>query len=83
MFRPVCAYSPPEVSSVSVRIGFRFGEPDMEFIGVEDSPIYVKNNNLDDFDPGTGDMRSDDAGGIAYGFIGDEGFQVGECRKPD
>jgi hypothetical protein len=49
----------------------------MEFIGVEDSPIYVKNNDVNVFDPSTGDMRSDDAGGIAHRFIGDEGFQVG------
>jgi adenine-specific DNA-methyltransferase len=46
-----------------------FGEPDIDLIDAEDGHIQVKINGVDVFDPSTGDVRSDDADGIACWFI--------------
>ena len=46
-----------------------FGEPDIDLIDAGDGHIQVKINGVDVFDPSTGDVRSDDADGIACWFI--------------
>ena len=46
-----------------------FGEPDIEIQDVEDAQIRVKVHGVDVFDPGSGEVRSDGADGIACWFI--------------
>jgi adenine-specific DNA-methyltransferase len=45
-----------------------FGEPDIDLLEEEDQ-VRVKINGVDVFDPSTGEVRSDDADGIACWFI--------------
>jgi adenine-specific DNA-methyltransferase len=45
-----------------------FGEPDIDLID-EDDEVQVKINGVDVFDPSTGEVRSDDADGIACWFV--------------
>jgi len=42
-----------------------FGEPDIEVLPQQDGELRVKVNGVDVFDPSTGEVRSDDADGIA------------------
>ncbi len=46
-----------------------FGEPDIDVQGVDDGQIQVEIKGVDVFDPGTGEVRSDDTDGIACWFI--------------
>ena len=46
-----------------------FGEPDIDILDVEDSQIQVKVNGVDVFHPNTGEIRSDNADGIACWFV--------------
>lgn len=46
-----------------------FGEPEIELLEAEGSQVQVKILGVDIFDPGTGEVRSDDASGIACWFI--------------
>ena len=51
-----------------------FGEPDIELLETAPDPggeemMQVKINGVDIFDPATGQVRSDDAGGIACWFV--------------
>ena len=51
-----------------------FGEPDIELLEAAPGPggeelMQVKINGVDIFDPATGQVRSDDAGGIACWFV--------------
>ena len=51
-----------------------FGEPDIELLDASPGPggeemVQMKINGVDIFDPATGQVRSDDAGGIACWFI--------------
>ena len=46
-----------------------FGEPDIDILDAEDDQIQVKIKGVDVFHPQTGEVRSDDAGGIACWFI--------------
>ena len=46
-----------------------FGEPDIELVNAENGQIQIKINGVDVFDPGTGEVRSDTAEGIACWFI--------------
>ncbi len=46
-----------------------FGEPDIDLIETPDGELQVKVNGVDIFDPATGEIRSDDVGGIACWFI--------------
>lgn len=46
-----------------------FGEPDIDILEAPDGQIRVKVNGVDVFDPSTGEIRSDDARGIAAWFI--------------
>ena len=46
-----------------------FGEPDIDLLDAEDGRIRVKINGVDVFHPGTGEVRSDGAEGIACWFI--------------
>ncbi len=46
-----------------------FGEPDIDILDAEDGQIQVKVNGVDVFHPQTGEVRSDDADGIACWFI--------------
>ena len=47
-----------------------FGEPDIDILDPDaDGNIRVKVNGVDVFDPGTGEVRSDNADGIACWFI--------------
>ena len=46
-----------------------FGEPDMEQVEDEDGRLRVRLKGVDVFDPSTGEVRSDDADGIACWFI--------------
>jgi adenine-specific DNA-methyltransferase len=46
-----------------------FGEPDIDILDAPDGLVQVKVNGVDVFDPSTGDVRSDDADGIACWFI--------------
>jgi adenine-specific DNA-methyltransferase len=46
-----------------------FGEPDIEILPAEDGKVRVKVNGVDVFHPNTGEVRSDNADGIACWFI--------------
>ncbi len=46
-----------------------FGEPDIDILNTEDRKIKVKINGVDVFHPNTGEIRSDNADGIACWFI--------------
>ena len=46
-----------------------FGEPDIDLLPTDDGQLRVKVNGVDVFDPSTGEVRSDDADGIACWFI--------------
>ncbi|QDV90776.1 Modification methylase DpnIIB [Phycisphaerae bacterium RAS2] len=46
-----------------------FGEPDIDIINVKDGKIQVKINGVDVFHPSSGEVRSDNADGIACWFI--------------
>ena len=46
-----------------------FGEPDIDVLDAEDGLIQVKVNGVDVFHPNTGEIRSDNADGIACWFI--------------
>ncbi len=46
-----------------------FGEPDIDILDARDGKIQVKINGVDVFHPGTGEIRSDGAEGIACWFI--------------
>ena len=46
-----------------------FGEPDIDIIPAEDNRLQVKINGVDVFDPTSGEVRSDNADGIACWFI--------------
>jgi len=46
-----------------------FGEPDIDIIEAGDDQVKVKINGVDVFDPSSGEVRSDDADGIACWFI--------------
>jgi adenine-specific DNA-methyltransferase len=46
-----------------------FGEPDIEILEEKDEQIMVKVKGVDVFDPSTGEVRSDNADGIACWFI--------------
>jgi len=46
-----------------------FGEPDIDILDVEDDQIQVKLNGVDVFDPNSGEVRSDNADGIACWFV--------------
>ena len=57
-----------------------FGEPDIDVLDAKDDQIQVKVNGVDVFHPNTGEIRSDNADGIACWFIdtdyNEEGFFV-------
>ncbi len=46
-----------------------FGEPDIDILEAGDGQIQVKINGVDVFDPNTGEVRSDEADGIACWFV--------------
>ena len=46
-----------------------FGEPDIDVLDADDDRIQVKINGVDVFHPNTGEIRSDNADGIACWFI--------------
>ncbi len=46
-----------------------FGEPDIDLLDAEDGLIQVKVNGVDVFHPNTGEIRSDNADGIACWFV--------------
>ena len=46
-----------------------FGEPDIDILDAEDNQIQVKVNGVDVFHPNTGEIRSDNADGIACWFV--------------
>ena len=46
-----------------------FGEPDIDILDAEDGQIQVKVNGVDVFHPNTGEIRSDNADGIACWFV--------------
>ena len=46
-----------------------FGEPDIDILDAKDSQIQVKVNGVDVFHPNTGEIRSDNADGIACWFV--------------
>lgn len=46
-----------------------FGEPDIDILSEGDDHLAVKINGVDIFDPSKGEVRSDDADGIACWFI--------------
>ncbi len=46
-----------------------FGEPDIDIIDAENGQVRVKINGVDVFHPNTGEIRSDNADGIACWFI--------------
>ena len=46
-----------------------FGEPDIELLDVENDRVQVKLLGVDVFHPSTGEIRSDDADGIACWFV--------------
>ena len=46
-----------------------FGEPDISIITQKDQRLVVKVNGVDVFNPSTGEVRSDNADGIACWFI--------------
>ncbi len=49
-----------------------FGEPDSTLLDEPAGTVRVKVNGVDVFDPSTGEIRSDSAGGIACWFIDSE-----------
>ncbi len=46
-----------------------FGEPDIDILEAEDGQIQVRVNGVDVFHPNTGEIRSDNADGIACWFV--------------
>lgn len=46
-----------------------FGEPDIEILPTDDDQIQVRINGVDVFHPNTGEVRSDNADGIACWFV--------------
>ncbi len=46
-----------------------FGEPDIDILDAGDGQVQIKINGVDVFDPSTGEIRSDNADGIACWFI--------------
>lgn len=46
-----------------------FGEPDIDILDAGDGKVQVKIRGVDVFDPSTGEIRSDEADGIACWFI--------------
>ena len=46
-----------------------FGEPDIDILSAENGQVKIKINGVDVFHPGTGEVRSDGAEGIACWFI--------------
>ncbi len=46
-----------------------FGEPDIDILNAKDGQVQVKVNGVDVFHPNTGEVRSDNADGIACWFI--------------
>ncbi|MCP4698416.1 MAG: site-specific DNA-methyltransferase [Gammaproteobacteria bacterium] len=46
-----------------------FGEPDIDILKADDGKVRVKVNGVDVFHPNTGEIRSDNADGIACWFI--------------
>ena len=46
-----------------------FGEPDIDILDTENGQVRVKINGVDVFHPNTGEIRSDNADGIACWFI--------------
>ncbi len=46
-----------------------FGEPDIEILPADDDQIQVRINGVDVFHPNTGEVRSDNADGIACWFV--------------
>ena len=46
-----------------------FGEPDIDILDAEDGQVQVKVNGVDVFHPNTGEIRSDNADGIACWFV--------------
>ena len=46
-----------------------FGEPDIDILDADDDQIQVKVNGVDVFHPNTGEIRSDNADGIACWFV--------------
>ena len=46
-----------------------FGEPDIDILDAEDGQIQVKVNGVDVFHPNSGEIRSDNADGIACWFV--------------
>ena len=46
-----------------------FGEPDIEIVPAGKDQVQVKINGVDVFHPNTGEVRSDNADGIACWFI--------------
>ena len=46
-----------------------FGEPDIDILDIEDGQIQIKVKGVDVFHPNTGEIRSDNADGIACWFI--------------
>ena len=46
-----------------------FGEPDIDVLDAEEGQIQVKVNGVDVFHPNTGEIRSDNADGIACWFV--------------
>jgi len=46
-----------------------FGEPDIDILPAANGQLKVKVNGVDVFDPSTGEVRSDDAEGIAVWFV--------------
>ena len=46
-----------------------FGEPDIDILDTDDGQIQVKVNGVDVFHPNTGEIRSDNADGIACWFV--------------
>jgi len=46
-----------------------FGEPDIDIVETDDQRIQVKVNGVDVFHPNTGEVRSDNADGIACWFV--------------
>jgi len=46
-----------------------FGEPDIDVLDAPDDQVQVKVNGVDVFHPSTGDIRSDNADGIACWFV--------------
>ena len=58
-----------------------FGEPDIELLLEPDGRLRVKVKGVDVFDPSTGEVRSDNADGIACWFI-DTDYNEGKLLRP-